>query len=210
MAMADDDMERSPERMVFFSDAVVAIALTLLILPLTEAVPEGVARHTPPLELIAENQWKIYAFLLSFAVIARLWIVHHQLFSQVKSGNNTLLLLNFGWLLTIVVLPFPTEVTGGYSHDRFTTGFYIGTVLATSLFASAMTIVVRRRGLAKEGAPLVRHRFGEIVPTGSLLLAFILVMAFPALSYYPMLLLLLTGPVERVLERRFTTGAAAR
>lgn len=208
--MTDGVDLRSPERMVFFSDAVVAIALTLLVLPLADAVPEGVAAHTPPLELVTENRWEIYAFLLSFAVIARLWMVHHSLFAQVKSSSNALMLVNFCWLLTIVVLPFPTEITGGYSHDRFTTAFYIGTVTAASVCASVMTVIVRRSGLAKEGASLLRRRFDALVPTSALILAFILVMVFPALSYYPMLLLLVAAPLEGVLERRFSGTAAAR
>ena len=56
----------APERLVFFTDAVVAIALTLLVLPLTEIVPELVAAHGEPLEAITHNQPKIWSFLLSF------------------------------------------------------------------------------------------------------------------------------------------------
>jgi uncharacterized membrane protein len=73
LRMMSTSMNRSPERLVYFSDAVVAIALTLLVLPLAEAVPEAVSKHADSLKVITENQWKIYSFLLSFAVIARLW-----------------------------------------------------------------------------------------------------------------------------------------
>ncbi|MGW7535973.1 hypothetical protein [Amycolatopsis sp. NPDC054798] len=50
---------RSPERLVFFTDAVVAIATALVVLPLAQAVPDGVAQHLSPAELVGENQGKI-------------------------------------------------------------------------------------------------------------------------------------------------------
>ena len=89
--------EQVPERLVFFADA--AIAITLLVLPLVDAVPGAVAQHLDPAELISENQKKIYSFLLSFAVIARLWVAHHHVFEQVKSYSRPLMVANFGWVL---------------------------------------------------------------------------------------------------------------
>lgn len=89
--------EKSPERLVFFSDAVVAIALTLLVLPLTELVPEVVvAEHGRSFEVVTDNQWQIYSFLLSFAVIARLRMGHHRLFEQVRAYSGPLLVVNLG------------------------------------------------------------------------------------------------------------------
>ncbi|WP_410615855.1 TMEM175 family protein [Amycolatopsis sp. lyj-109] len=70
---------------MFVTDAVVAIAITLLVLPLVEAVPDAVAQHLGPAVLISENQWKIYSFLLGFAVIARLWVVHPP---RVRAGEG--------------------------------------------------------------------------------------------------------------------------
>ncbi|HEV7979968.1 TMEM175 family protein [Amycolatopsis sp.] len=82
------DTSRSPERLVFFSDAVVAIAMTLLILPLVDVIPELVAEHGKSIEAITKNQWQIYGFLLSFAVISRFWIFHHHIFEQVKAYSR--------------------------------------------------------------------------------------------------------------------------
>src|SRR5882672_3034621 len=129
---------RSPERLVFFSDAVVAIALTLLILPLTDVVTEVKAANGPAIEVITEHQAQVWCFLLSFAVIARLWIGHHRLYEQVKAYSNPLMLVNLCWLLTIAVLPFPTEMIGQFGTDLFTVLFYIGTMVVRNATQTAM------------------------------------------------------------------------
>ncbi|MFF1615579.1 TMEM175 family protein [Amycolatopsis sp. NPDC058278] len=190
---------RSPERLVFFTDAVVAIAITLLVLPLVEAVPDAVAQHLDPAELISENQWKIYSFLLSFAVIARLWVVHHHVFEQVKAYSRPLMVANFGWVLTIVVLPFPTEVAGLYGNDRFTSSLYIGTILAASLFQLLMVLVIRRDPtLRDEDSELARAPlFDTSVNTALLAAAFVVAALVPHAGYYMLLLLLLPAIITR-------------
>ncbi|MFP3380774.1 TMEM175 family protein, partial [Bacillus sp. SIMBA_069] len=70
--------ERGLDRLVNFSDAAVAIAITLLILPLVDAA--GQIGHSSFGEFIDKNFWEIFAFVVSFAVIARFWVVHHRIF----------------------------------------------------------------------------------------------------------------------------------
>lgn len=208
---AEPSVERSPERLVFFSDAVVAIALTLLVLPLAEAVPEAVSEHTNSIELITANQWKIYSFLLSFAVIARLWIVHHRLFEQVKAYSYPLMVANHCWLLAIVVLPFPTEMIGGFREDRFTASLYIATVLASSVSLLAMTLIIRADpDVAKNpGGVPDDQRFGTAVTTGILVVALALAALVPGVGYFALLLLVLGSPIGRLRGRRHATDTAA-
>jgi uncharacterized membrane protein len=197
-------VDRPSERMVFFSDAVVAIALTLLILPLADAVPEAAGKYADSYHLITENQGKIYSFLLSFVVIARLWVAHHRLFERVKAYNRRLMQANFGWLLTIVVLPFPTEMIGKFHDDRFTASFYIATVLAANVLLFTMIMIVRGDpGLARndEGIP-DRQRFGAGLTMGLLAVAFVLAAAVPNVGYFAILLLLLTSPISWIWDHR--------
>src|SRR5437763_10553663 len=95
---------KSVDRLVTFTDAVVAIAITLLVLPLADLVHEAAARHETSWEVISKNQSQIFSFLLSFVVIGRLWVSHHRIFERAESYNGLLLVGNLGWLLTIVVL----------------------------------------------------------------------------------------------------------
>jgi uncharacterized membrane protein len=112
------------ERMTFFSDAVVAIAMTLLALELP--VPEGLSAHAF-WEAARENSREYFAFLLSFVVIAAYWGSHHRFFRFVRRVDDRLRFLNFCWLFAVVVLPFVTKVVsgpgdwgpGGSSPSRF-------------------------------------------------------------------------------------------
>jgi uncharacterized membrane protein len=203
---------KSSERLVFFSDAVVAIALTLLVLPLADAVPEAVAKHSSALEVITENQWKISSFLLSFAVIGRLWISHHRLFEQIKAYNYPLIVANLCWLLTIAVLPFPTEMIGAFGSDQFTVGLYIGTVLASFICQLAVILIVRGTPELAKIHPGVsdQQRFASVFNTVILVVAFALVALVPGVGYFALLLLVLTPVVSRLRYRRpLADGAPA-
>jgi uncharacterized membrane protein len=178
---------------MFFSDAVVAIALTLLILPLADAVPEAISEHKSSLDVITENSWKIFSFLLSFVVIAQLWRFHHRLFEHVKAYNQPLVVANLCWLLTIVVLPFPTEMIGGFNHDRFTPVFYISAILASNICQLAMILIIRADpAIAKDNTGISdRRRFASVVNAGLLTVALVLAALLPGIKYYALLLLTL-------------------
>jgi uncharacterized membrane protein len=124
----DDEVEydtRATDRLIFFSDAVVAIAITLLAIDLP--VPEG---HTLRefWTSVQNNDGHYAAFLISFAVIAGAWADHHALFRYVRRTDAGLRLLDTVWLGTIILNPFATKllVVGGQTLDssavRF--GFY--------------------------------------------------------------------------------------
>jgi uncharacterized membrane protein len=195
-----------PERLLAFSDGVVAIALTLLVLPLAELVPEGGEPTGSGLAIVTDNLAPIGSFVLSFAVIARFWAAHHRIFDDARRVSRRLVWVNTVWLFTIVVLPFPTEMVGAYSDDPFTLRFYVTTLFVSSALLTVMTVLVVR-ARAREGRPPLRN-----VATGgtALLLLVILVvtLAAPQWGYWPLLLLFATSPVERLLgpvvERRLT------
>ena len=194
--------EKSPERLVFFTDAVVAIALTLLVLPLTEVVPELVAAHAEPIEAITRNQPTIGSFLLSFVVIGRQWISHHRLYEHVRAYNQPLMLTNMVWLLSVIVMPFATQLVGGFGTDEFVILFYIGTIVVNSGCLSLMTLTVRADPkLLKEGERIPgRWLFNTLGTTIAVLAALVLVLLVPAVNYYALLLLLVPPMVARVVH----------
>ena len=194
--------EKSPERLVFFTDAVVAIALTLLVLPLTEIVPELVAAHAEPIEAITRNQSTIWSFLLSFVVIGRQWVSHHRLYEHVRAYNNPLMITNMVWLLSVIVMPFATEMVGGFNTNEFTCLLYIGTIVVNSSCLSVMTLLVKSDpGLRNEGEQIsARWLYNTLGTTIAVVAAFLLEVIVPAVSYYGLLLLLVPGVVARLVH----------
>jgi uncharacterized membrane protein len=113
----DQERSRSPtlttRRIEAFSDAVFAIAITLLALNLqvpvlTTATPEALAA-----ELAAK--WPTYlSFLLSFVTLLIAWVYHHRLLEAVKHAGTGLLFTNGILLLIVSAVPFPTALLGAY------------------------------------------------------------------------------------------------
>jgi uncharacterized membrane protein len=191
---------RDPDRLVLFTDAVVAIAVTLLILPLVDVVPEVVGEHGRSTEVITGHQAQVWSFLLSFAVILRLWFVHHQVFQHIRGYTRALMMWNAGWLLAIVILPFSTELVGAYpGDDRFTLMFYIGNILAASTCQSMVSVIsYRDREVASESDPPDIEAVRGGLSAAALLAAALAVAAvIPAVSYFVLLLLFLERPVTR-------------
>jgi uncharacterized membrane protein len=79
--VADEQRSRSGEldldRFLTFLDAIVAIAITLRVLPLFE-LPMHVDEYDSVADLVRHNQAAIWAFLLSFVVVSRFWFVQHR------------------------------------------------------------------------------------------------------------------------------------
>jgi uncharacterized membrane protein len=203
---------RDPDRLVLFSDAVVAIAITLLVLPLVDLVPEVKAEGGDAVSVISEHRQEIFTFLLSFVVIATFWLGHHRLFEHVRAYTPAMMRLNLLWLLTIVILPFPTEIIGAFDTDRFTAGIYIGTILALSVCQSALTWMVHgHKELEKPDNPIGQPELvGSLVLTGLTVLAYLLATLIPGVDFYAMFLLLLSPIIMRVWKRRSRTRTGAQ
>ena len=191
---------RDPDRLVLFTDAVVAIAITLLVLPLVDLVPEVKSHGGDAVSVITEHQQEIFTFLLSFVVIANFWMGHHRIFEHVRVYTGGLMRLNLLWLLAIVVLPFTTEIIGAFDSDRFVAGLYIGTILVLSLCQSGLAVMVRgHKELEAPDNPVSDSELlGSLVLTGFTLIAFLLGAFVPGANFYTMLLLLLPPVFMRV------------
>src|SRR6185295_14267571 len=102
------------ERVLFFSDAIVAIAITLLALDLKLELPED--HHLTFNDLLLP--WKNYlAFLLSFINIASFWRTHHQVYTYIHKMNGRTMTYIICWLFFIVTLPFSTGVLSTHFGD---------------------------------------------------------------------------------------------
>jgi uncharacterized membrane protein len=194
--------ERGLDRFVTFLDAVVAIAITLLILPLTEIL-QGVEPGRSLGSVLSGEGGQFFAFFLSFAVIARFWLVHHRLVEAVGTYDLPFLLLNLLWILTIVLLPFATQVVGSFPPEPLAVLLYIGTITVSSAALTAITFLVwRRPALRRNADEPAATPWAALATTGILVAALLIGTLSRRVNYGAMLLLLLTGPVESWLRRR--------
>ena len=190
--------------MVLFSDAVVAIAITLLVLPLVDLVPEVKAEGGDAVSVIQDHHQEISTFLLSFVVIASFWLGHHRVFEHVRAYTTGMMRLNLLWLLTIVVLPFPTQIIGAFDSSQFTAGLYTGTILALSICQSGLTWMIHgHKDLENPDNPVgTTELTASLMLTGLTAVAFILAAFVPGVGFYALLLLLLSPILMRIWKRR--------
>ncbi len=189
--------DRGLDRLITFVDAVVAIAITLLVLPLVEVLG-GRARGTDLAEVLAEDAAQFGAFLLSFVVIARLWLAHHRIVERVGAYDSAFVLANLTWVLTVVLLPFATQVLAVYGTERLAIAVYIGTMTASSACLSVLSMLVWLRPPLRRAGTDTRPEppWASLVTTGTLVVALLVGVLVPAINYFALLLLFVTGPLD--------------
>src|SRR5512136_1477128 len=121
------------DRILFFTDAVMAIAITLLVLDLR--IPE-MARDIAASKLAPAlvRLWPNYlGYLLSFFVIGNYWLSHHRLFRPIRRYDDRFALLNLLFLFFTALLPFSTRLIGLYPGTRTAVLVYSLNVLPLSV-----------------------------------------------------------------------------
>jgi len=157
--MADLTASRGPaeteraaaDRLAFFSDAVVAIAITLLALDLP--IPTG-DTNAELLRSVGEEGEDYLAFVISFLVISAYWRGHHRIFRYSMAAPPAVVWWNLFWLMMIVLTPFATRVlthSGGGFEVRF--AFYALVQTLAALFLLLSVRVMARRHLLDPQSP---------------------------------------------------------
>jgi uncharacterized membrane protein len=127
-------------RLEAFSDGVLAIAITLLVIEIRPPELHEAERLTHALWA----QWPSYvAYLVSFLTIGVIWLNHHRIFDQVVRVDGPLLLLNLNLLLWTALIPFPTAVVaehlgGADEAARTASALYCGVLLLMGLAFGAL------------------------------------------------------------------------
>jgi uncharacterized membrane protein len=149
-------------RIEAFSDGVLAIAITLLVLEIS--LPKGWEDH---LWDSFWQEWPSYlAFVTSFLTIGGMWMAHHGLFVRLKYADPTLMQLNLGLLLAVSFLPFPTSVPAQALHaddraQRIGLGIYgVSLLIVQGAYASLVRYALAHPELHEQ----LEHE-GEPPPT---------------------------------------------
>ncbi|HWF73480.1 MAG TPA: TMEM175 family protein [Solirubrobacteraceae bacterium] len=149
----------STARLEAFSDGVLAVAITLLVLNIS--VPHG-----PDLWHALTQQWQEYlAYVTSFITIGIIWVNHHAMIGRLRETDHTILVLNLFLLMSVGVLPFATALVARYLKagydESLAAGIYSGSLLLMSLFFSALNrqILLVKSDLLATGLPESQRRF---------------------------------------------------
>ena len=198
------------ERMILFSDAVFAIAITLLVIEIK--VPE-IPRHSVTAELLAEtmNEMipKFIGFIISFFIIGLYWTIHHKLFGFVKDYNQRLLWLNLIFLLAVVLMPFSTGFYSVYlfSHVKLPVILYVCNICFLGLMNFILWKYISSNkhnlseNLSKEAAKYFSIR-AIMVPVSFIIIAIIYLFAPNYAIYLPMLVPLVMIMIRKAFEKR--------
>jgi uncharacterized membrane protein len=139
----------SKSRIEIFSDAVLAIIMTILVLNLhAPTIPSGASLREYSFALLPLLP-NLVSFILSFIMIAIYWINHHNFFIYIKEGTVGLAWANIFLLLTLSLLPFPTALLGAHPTDQFPIILYSTNLFLCSIAFYFLRHYARRHNLLK-------------------------------------------------------------
>ncbi len=127
----------SLERLIFFSDAVFAIAITLLTLDIRLPNIDASLTNSELLQSLLAIGPKYFAFIISFLVIGLFWNGHHRKFRLIQKYDSNLMLINLLLLMTVVFIPFPTSLISANGNQTATI-FYAAVMIVSSLLYAAL------------------------------------------------------------------------
>ena len=165
-----------------------AIAITLLVLSID--VPRGFDDKQLG-EFVREEWPQFFAYFLSFAVIGRFWVSHHGNFAMLRAIDPRLVVVNLVYLAFVCLIPYPTNLLGGFNDSSVSVALYALVVGIASLLALVMVRYTRRHDLlvpAAEARAAANERAMIVPPIvflGSIPFAFLIP------SWTPLLWLLL-------------------
>lgn len=126
-------------RLEAFSDGVLAIIITIMVLELS--LPSG-----PKFQDLLELAPILRSYALSFLFIAIYWINHHMLFQQVKAIDTKVLWCNIAWLFVVSLIPFATAWIGRYPIASAPVAFYFGVMFLSSVTFHLLYYFVQKSG----------------------------------------------------------------
>ena len=156
----------SMSRLEAFSDGVIAVAITLLVLNIQVPVVHPHARHgcrTLGCELV--DQWPVYAaYVVSFLTIGIIWINHHVMVRRLREPDHMILFLNLLLLMSIAVLPFATSLMAAYLRksegQHLAAAIYSGSFLVMAVFFTTLNrhLLLVKPDRLREELPAERRR----------------------------------------------------
>lgn len=189
------EKSRGVERLIAFCDAVVAIAITLVALPLVD-IARGAGGGSVG-AFFSDNRASLIAAGTSFLAISFFWHGHRRLYQGVVSVSERVMWLNTAWLAGIVFLPIATVLNVGHSGaNRGALLLYVGTITVILALRNAQASVLDQATGTRPGH--WRMMVGTWVSVGLLLIGIAAIAATGWRGSWALLILLATRPIRRL------------
>lgn len=199
------------DRMEYFSDAIIAIAATLLVVDLKPPRSKNLEGATL-WDALAHDWPNLVAFAVSFLFIGIAWTAHHDMFRYIRRTNHVLLILNLIFLMAIALQPFSTALVAehyGKPDERTAALMYYGILFSASLSYNAVWWYGVQGGLVSEDLdPQLLRRLSLEHLAAPVLHVVALVVAIWSvpLSFIPLGMVYLLFTFPRVTERWAARG----
>ena len=135
----------SSGRLNALSDGVFAIAMTLLVLDLKLPALDPSADGGVVTAIVVEQFPRFISWILSFAIVCRLWIIHHGLLRAGKSRSSSFMTWNFVFLGVIAFIPFPASFMSEHHDQALSVFIFSATYLVAGLALAAMAVAYRKQ-----------------------------------------------------------------
>jgi uncharacterized membrane protein len=203
------------ERLILFSDAVFAIAITLLVIEIKiPEIQEKPVTDNAVLHKLAELIPKFVGFLVSFLLIGQYWIVHHRMFSFVINFTDRLIWLNILFLFAIALMPFSTGFYSEYVLRGVVTPviFYTANIalLGFANFLMWRYLSNQKNNLTQNLTPALSKYFSLralTVPTIFVIFSFVYLYRPMIAFFIPMLIPLIMRLIFNPMKKKITTSS---
>ncbi|MGC5563371.1 TMEM175 family protein [Streptomyces sp. FR-108] len=148
----------SPERLAFFTDAIFAIAMTLLAVELERPDEQDLATARTLGTFLMDQRDSYLAFALAFILLWSVWRRHHKLMDQIGRLSNAFTAWHAPFLLLVAFLPFPTAVIGASANNPLADTLFAGTMAAMVFCEAVIREISTRTGLTTGDPADTRHR----------------------------------------------------
>ena len=160
------DHGSSFDRVAYFTDAVFAIAMTLLIVSVETPELAGAADDPSALlEPLGDLGPQLFSFFLAFLLLGRYWMAHHAFFAVLRWVDRRFIALNLTYLAFVAFLPFPTELAGKYEENPISVVLFALTLAAISGMESVLFRHAHRTGMLARPMTESAYRYGMIQST---------------------------------------------
>lgn len=203
---------RGFDRFINFTDAVVAIAITLMALPLINIAGPGTDETV--WQVLAANSGAILVYFFAFAIVANTWYQHNKIVNGMRSYDLAVFWLNVAWISLIALIPWAANLYGG-ATDRFEGGeglggtglFFFSLLAAITLIGVAIATYVNAHQYLLDPAHIEEWKQGHpsgnavaiTLSIGFLVLGVLSIFLPTISSYLPILLV----PLARLVAHRF-------